>query len=72
MNLMQPRLFAALALTALLVPARAAEWKPVADWLKLPEGRPQLGNMHGDIAVSSKGDVYVSTQDPKEIGRAHV
>ena len=65
MNLMQPRLFAALALTALLVPARAAEWKPVADWLKLPEGRPQLGNMHGDIAVSSKGDVYVSTQDPK-------
>ena len=24
-----------------------------------------MGNMHGDIAVSSKGDVYVSTQDPK-------
>ena len=50
---------------SLLVPARAAEWKPAANWLKLPEGRPQLGNMHGDIAVSSKGDVYVSTQDPK-------
>jgi len=28
-------------------------------------GRPQLGNMHGDIAVSSKGEVYVSVQDPK-------
>ena len=35
-----------------------------ANWLKLPEGRAQLGNQHGDIAVSSTGDVYVSVQDP--------
>jgi len=42
----------------------AAGYSPVADWLKLPTGRPQLGNMHGDIAVSSKGEVFVSVQDP--------
>ena len=41
-----------------------ASYNPIADWLKLPAGRPQLGNMHGDIAVSSKGEVYVSVQDP--------
>lgn len=56
---------AALTLTAFLLPARAAEWKVTADWLKLPEGRPTLGNQHGDIAISSKGEAYVSTMDPK-------
>ncbi len=50
---------------ALVSSAVAADWKATADWIKLPEGRPQLGNMHGDIAVSSKGEVFVSTQDPK-------
>jgi hypothetical protein len=54
-----------IAATSLLVDATAVEYKPVADWLKLPEGRTQIGNMHGDVAVSSKGDVYVSVQDPK-------
>jgi hypothetical protein len=43
----------------------AVDYKPVADWLKLPEGRPQMGNQHGDVAVSSRGDVYVSVQDPQ-------
>jgi hypothetical protein len=42
----------------------AAGYAPVSDWLKLPAGRPQLGNMHGDIAVSSTGEVFVSVQDP--------
>src|SRR5688572_15082980 len=42
----------------------AAGYIAVGDWLKLPAGRPQLGNMHGDIAVSSKGEVFVSVQDP--------
>ena len=41
------------------------EYKAVADWVKLPAGRPQLGNMHGDVAVSSAGEVYVSVQDAK-------
>ena len=44
--------------------APASRYSAVDSWLKLPEGRPQLGNMHGDIAVSSAGDVYVSVQDP--------
>ncbi len=55
----------ALSLATLLLPARAADYKAVPDWLKLPEGRAQLGNQHGDIAVSSKGEVYVSIMDPK-------
>jgi hypothetical protein len=49
----------------LLAPASAAtDFTAVADWLKLPDGRPNLGNMHGDVAVSSAGEVYVSVQDP--------
>ena len=43
----------------------AVEYQAVADWLKLPAGRPQLGSMHGDIAVSSRGEVYVSVEDPQ-------
>jgi hypothetical protein len=42
----------------------ASNYTVVADWLKLPDGRAQLGNQHGDVAVSSTGDVYVSVQDP--------
>ena len=50
---------------SLLTPAVAAtDFTAVADWLKLPTGRENLGNMHGDIAVSSTGEVYVSVQDP--------
>ena len=45
--------------------AATLDYTPVGDWLKLPAGRPTLGNMHGDIAVSSKGEVYVSVQDPQ-------
>jgi hypothetical protein len=49
---------------ALTSPA-AADYKVVPDWLRLPQGRDQLGNMHGDVAVSSTDDVYVSVQDPQ-------
>ena len=52
------------ALACAVTTLAAAGYAPVADWLKLRAGRPQLGNMHGDIAVSSKGDVFVSVQDP--------
>jgi len=45
------------------------QYKIVPNWLKLPKGRPetaglfrQIGNMHGDIAISANGDVYVSVQ----------
>jgi hypothetical protein len=60
------KVFLAIAASALLLTTvRAANtYSAVADWLKLPEGRAQLGNQHGDVAVSSAGDVYVSVQDP--------
>jgi hypothetical protein len=52
---------------ALLAPVSAAvDYTAVADWLKLPEGRTQIGGMHGDIAVSSRGEVYVSVENPPE------
>ncbi|MCB1091913.1 MAG: hypothetical protein KDL87_10300, partial [Verrucomicrobiae bacterium] len=35
-------------------------WSPGPDPLKLPQGMNELGNQHGDVAVSSKGDIYVS------------
>jgi hypothetical protein len=31
-------------------------------WLKLPEGRTEIGSMHGDIAVSAAGEVYISVE----------
>ena len=40
----------------------AQTYEPVADWLKLPAGRETLGQMHGDIAVSQAGEVYVSVE----------
>jgi hypothetical protein len=62
---MKNALLALIAATALLATASAAgEYTVAANWLKLPEGRAQLGNQHGDVAVSSAGDVYVSVQDP--------
>ena len=62
---MKKPLLTVAVLVLLLATARAANtYVPVAEWLKLPEGRAQLGNQHGDVAVSSTGDVYVSVQDP--------
>ena len=40
-------------------------WKSQPNWLTLPTDRENLGNMHGDIAASSNGDIYVSVGDPK-------
>ncbi len=62
---MRNALLTCAAAAFLLISASAAnEYTAVADWLKLPEGRANLGNMHGDVAVSSAGEVYVSVQDP--------
>src|SRR5688572_17377978 len=57
---MNKSLVAVFVFASLLATASAIESTPVAAWLKLPESREQLGNMHGDVAVSSNGDVYVS------------
>jgi DNA-binding beta-propeller fold protein YncE len=63
---MKKALLTTIASLALLASATAAgEFTVAANWLKLPDGRTQLGNQHGDVAVSSTGDVYVSVQDPQ-------
>lgn len=62
---MRTSLLSLLTLASFIGHALAVEYKAVPNWYKLPEGRPQMGNMHGDVAVSSNGDVYVSTMDPK-------
>jgi hypothetical protein len=64
-----PKTAAALAATfaaALVFGATSllADFSAVAEWLKLPAGRPILGNQHGDIAISAKDEVFVSVQDP--------
>jgi hypothetical protein len=41
---------------------RAQDYAAVADWVKLPQGRENLGPMHGDIAVSRAGEIYVSIE----------
>src|SRR5262245_102443 len=42
--------------------AQAQTYEAVADWLRVPAGRETLGQMHGDIAVSRAGEVYVSVE----------
>lgn len=56
--------FVTILTAGMLLSASAVEFKAVPDWIKLPPAREQLGNMHGDIAVSSKGEIYVSVMDP--------
>ena len=52
------------ALAAIFVSGavHAQTYEAVADWLKIPAGRETLGQMHGDVAVSRAGDVYVSVE----------
>jgi hypothetical protein len=49
-------------------PSRIPSYKAVPDWLKLPAGLTEIGNMHGDIAVSSRGEVYVSVRGGPKTG----
>jgi hypothetical protein len=48
----------------------AVSYKVDPDWPKLPPGRPEpkrlqrrIGYMHGDVAVASNGEVYLSVQN---------
>src|SRR6185503_4246987 len=45
-----------------LCSAVEAQTYEAVDWLKVPAGRETLGQMHGDIAVSRAGEVYVSVE----------
>ena len=53
---------AALARAVLCSTVQAQTYAPTADWLKVPAGHETLGPMHGDIAVSPSGEVYVSVE----------
>jgi hypothetical protein len=59
---MSKTIVAALAGVFLCGALQAQTYAPVADWLKLPAGRETIGPMHGDIAVSAAGEVYVSVE----------
>jgi hypothetical protein len=63
---MKKCLLTLLAVTTLVATVTAAlDFTAIGNWPSLPQGKAQIGNMHGDIAVSSAGDVYVSVQDPQ-------
>lgn len=61
---MKKTLLVALALAALHGHALAVEYKAVKDWVRLPDVNSRPTALHGDVAVSSAGEVYVSTMDP--------
>ena len=63
MNKLVPFLMAGLAL-----PVLSANYTVVPNWAKVPTGEKQIGNMHGDVAVSSKGEIYVSVQGGPKAG----
>ena len=62
---MKKLLLPALLLAASLGSALALDYQETATWYKLAPGRPEMGNQHGDVAIASNGDVYVSIMDPK-------
>src|SRR5690242_9310081 len=62
---MNKLLLSALLLAASFGSTFAAEYKAVADCYSFPDGKKVIGPMHGDIAVASNGEVYVSVMDPK-------
>ena len=39
-----------------------ADYKADPNWLKLPEGREEIGSMHGTVAVSSVNEVYINVE----------
>jgi hypothetical protein len=47
---------------AVALAAEAVNFVADPAWLKLPEGRTEIGSMHGDVAVSANGEVYISVE----------
>lgn len=60
------------AVIALFLPtlslAAGPEFNAIDGWLKLPAEMQTIGNAHGDVAVSSSGDVYVSIMQGPRAG----
>jgi hypothetical protein len=63
--IMRQSLLSLLALGSLLGQTFAVEYTAVPSWFKMPADRGLIGSMHGDVAVASNGEVYVSVMDPK-------
>ena len=61
---MKVTLLTTLAVTTFLGHAFAVEYKAMKDFARLPDVNSRATNQHGDVAVSSKGEIYVSTMDP--------
>ncbi len=60
---MKKTLFATLALSALVGSVFAIDYKATKDWVRLPDVNSGPTNLHGDVAIASNGEVYVSTMD---------
>ena len=58
------RIWVAIAVTLLASASNAQPYEAVAGWIQLPPGKDTLGPMHGDVAVSSAGEIYVSVEEP--------
>ena len=43
-------------------PAVGVHYVPDQEWLRLPADRTEIGSMHGDVAVSAAGEVYISVE----------
>lgn len=54
----------AAALFVFVLAGQAADqaYKPNTEWVKLPEGRTEIGSMHGTVAVSSANEVYINVE----------
>ena len=67
---MKKSLLSLLTVLALCGAATAddVKYEFVADFISAPPGQDKLGNSHGEIAVDSTGNIYVSVQDNKAGG----
>jgi hypothetical protein len=54
----------ALSVATLLGQAFAIEYKADKDFVRLPDINSHATDQHGDVAISSKGEIFVSTMDP--------
>jgi hypothetical protein len=61
---MKKLLLTTLALAVSSGAAFAGQYKAATDWVRLPDINGKATNQHGDVAISSKGEIYVSTMDP--------
>jgi len=62
MRSIQRTLLGLVLLAAASAQGAAIGFEADPDWLSLPEGRTEIGSMHGDIAVSTAGEVYISVE----------